>query len=253
MALQTFIEWPDERRRDRYPFADVASLVSTGGDLTLRNEWFRDARLWPEVADGRVYLSRIEISGDILTMEVRDRTRVLCRATVGETRAVFFDGSYQVGFIQLELGARAAIKAAAGDGVYRFSQTGGELVPTVVTPRVISGLEAVSVGGDALDTTTIRVVGGEGVRLVPSGSELRVDIIGDDLYRRDACEDPATLGRLMGPVRNLAWEDANSGEAGQVVPKRGNLLLAVTETRFSSGGRGFRAPGTGQSLIERIN
>lgn len=254
MAIQTFREWPDARRRDAYPFRDGASLTSTNGELQLDRQWFLDGRLWPDVSDGRVYLRQIEVQDQQLILTLRDRRRNLGRAVIGyaNERAVFYDRGVQIGFLQLEQGAAQAV-AEVGVGTYVFSANGTELAPTVVTPRVVSGLESVGAGGQQLDSQQIRIVGGDGVELTPDGGAFRINVVGDDLYRRDQCEVPEVLGRRMHPVRRIRWRDQSSGAEGLLTPLRGRVVVGIVENEGeTTEDRGYRAPGPNRELIDRI-
>jgi len=257
MARQIDQQWTDIHRDDPYPFKDTATLRSNTGELVIDRRWFVEARLWPITNSSRVYLRTLFREGTTLTMQVASDLGTLATAVVAvdssARRAVFVDASgLQVGFIQASAGGFGFIMDYP-EGSYRFGLPATEFMPTVVTPQVRGGATQIKDDAGTFLTGNWRFVGGEGVALVKDDDSIRIDLIGDELYRRDTCEIPSELGLLMHPVRYIHWQDMVTGHTGIVVPKRGRIVSSIkasgeTEVR----NRGHQSPGPNKVLVEQM-
>lgn len=257
MAKQIDRQWPDIHRRDPYPFKDTASLRSNTGELTIDPRWFVEARFWPVTNSSRIYLRTLGRSGTTLSLQLADESGVLAQASVeidsGAKRAVFYDSAEnQVGYLQTTEGGFLSFRDQP-EGSYRFNLTATEFVPTAVTPQVRSGVTLLRDDFGSFLTGGWRMVGGEGVELSVDGQSVRVDLVGDGLYRRDVCENPAELGLLINPVRAIHWQDLNSGHTGVVRPKRGRIVSAIKESTGEDGrARGHQSPGPNNTIVEQM-
>jgi len=168
------------------------------------------------------------------------------------TRAVFFDTrSNQIGYLQSVAGWKFIIDYP--EETYRFGIDATELIPTVVTPQVRSGVSTVSDNSGLFLTGEWRIVGGEGVELTAENDGIRVNIIGDELYRRDTCELPDELGLIMLPVREIHWQDMTTGYVGVIRPKRGRIVSAIRNPgAVDPRARGHQSPGPGRVLIQQM-
>ena len=251
-------QWTDIHRADPYPFKDTASLRSVTGELEIDRRWFIEARLWPVTSSSRVYLRTIARSGTLVTLTIASESSVLATATVNANqdrrRAVFYDsGSNQIGFLQTSAGGWKFILDYP-EGTYRFGVSATEFIPTVVTPQVRGGASVIRDDAGNFLTGAWRFVGGEGVELVKESNQLRINFIGDELYRRDTCENPEELGLLMHPVRAIHWTDLSTGVTGIVRPKRGRIVSAVIDSSESDPrNRGHQSPGPGKVLVEQMS
>lgn len=259
MALQINQEWPDEHADSSYPFADRASLISSDNGLQLDRRWFIDARLWPITNDSRIYLRSIRREGDIVAVSVAGTSGVLGEATANVStgrRAVFVDRfNRQIGYVETSAGW--GFMADYPEDTYRFGISATEFVPTVVTPLPKGGVSSVVDQNGAAIPGQWRFVGGEGIELIPTQSGFRINIIGDELYRRDSCEIPEELGLIMHPVRRIEWRDIDTGISGEVRPKRGRILTAVVGSDPSPPAegprdRGHLAPGPEGSIVHQM-
>lgn len=256
MVLRVNQEWPDIHRDAPYPFKDTASLRSTDGGLQMDQRWIVDARFWPITSGSRVYLRSLERSNTSLSLVLAGPSGILGRSTVditgSATRAVFFDTrSNQIGYLQSAAGWGFMIDYP--EDSYRFGIDATELIPTVVTPQVRGGVSAVFDDVGLFLTGEWRIVGGEGVELVAESGGVRINIIGDELYRRDTCELPAELGLIINPVREIHWQDMNSGNTGIVKPKRGRIVTAVRNPDAEDQrARGHQSPGPNRVLIHQM-
>lgn len=253
MAIVRHRQWGDQHRGQPYPFKDTATLRDSSGEFEINPSWIKDASIWPITGSSRVFLRSIERKVDQLTFTISSLEETLMTATVGRSdlsrsRLAFYDSTgYQSGFFQLSAGALASIYDNP-TGIYRFGVNATEFVPKVVVPRSVSGVVSIS-DGDTPLTDEVRMVGGDGVELVGSTGQVKVNVIGDSLYRRDVCEDPQVLGRLMNPVRKIMWLDLTTGRQGTLVPRKGQIFSTISD---GSTERGHRAPSRLGALIEQV-
>lgn len=256
MAKQVDQQWPDIHRLDPYPFKDTATLRSNTGELELDSRWFVEARLWPVTSSSRIYLRQLQRSGTTLTLEIASVVGTLATAVVavdeGRKRAVFLDvAGNQVGYMQASDGGFGFIMDYP-EGAYRFGVAATEFIPTVVTPQVRGGVSQIRDDTGVFLSGAWRFVGGEGVELSVVDGDIQIDLIGDELYRRDTCENPEELGLLMHPVRYVYWRDMVSGHTGIVRPKRGRIVSAIKQQLAALRDRGHQSPGPSKVLIEQM-
>jgi hypothetical protein len=241
------VSWNQETKRSPFPFVDVATLKDASGLLTLSPSWILDARLWPAMTTpAKVYLQSIERSRGLLRFTVASTEEVLCTAEVSDftkRRLAFFSAqSTQAGFMSFAAGALQHIYDRPS-ARYLFPVEATEFVPAAVTPALIAGLGSVKDNKGNSVRGTVRVVGGEGVSLhVIPGNKIRVDVIGDPFYRRDICDNVELLGRLINPVRYVAWRDVTSGANGVARPLVGRIVTSIISTKADPRHRGFTSP-----------
>lgn len=248
------VSWAQETKRSPYPFVDVATLKDASGLLRLSGSWILDAKLWPAMtAPAKVYLQSIERSRGLLRFTVASTEETLCTAEVTDftkRRLAFFDSrGAQSGFVSFAAGALQHIYDHPS-ATYLFPVEATEFVPAAVTPALISGLGSVKdTAGNAVQED-VRLVGGEGVALhVIPGNQIRIDIIGDPYYRRDTCDNAELLGRLINPVKLLAWEDKTSGTSGVARPLTGRMVTAIVSTKSDPRRRGFISPDANGAIL----
>lgn len=248
------VSWTQETKRSPYPFVDIATLKDASGLLGLSASWVLDAKLWPAMAaPAKVYLQSIARSRGLLRFTVASTEEVLCTAEVSDfnkRRLAFFDArGVQSGFMSFAAGALQHIYDRPS-AVYLFPVEATEFVPAVLSPALISGLGAVRGSSGGAVQEDVRLVGGEGVALhVIPGGKIRIDIIGDPYYRRDTCDDAELLGRLINPVKLVAWEDKTSGTSGVARPLTGRMVTAIVSTKSDPRRRGFASPDANGAIL----
>jgi len=251
------VSWAQETKRSPFPFADIATLKDASGLLTLSPSWVLDARLWPTMTTpAKVYLQSIERAKGYLRFTVASTEEVLCTAEVSDftKRRIAFFGSQgtQAGFMSFAAGALQNIYDRPS-AKYLFPVEATEFVPAAVTPALIAGLGSVKDSTGKAVRGTVRVVGGEGVSLhVIPGNKIRVDIIGDPFFRRDICDNAELLGRLINPVRFIAWEDVTSGGNGVARPLVGRIVTSIVSTKSDPRRRGFISPDADGAILAML-
>lgn len=249
--------WYQETLRNPYPFVDTASLTDASGLLKLQKGWIIEARIWASMETAaRTYLRSIARTKDLLTFTISTTEEDLCTAEVTDftkTRLAFFDaGGSQVGYMTFAPGALSLIHDRASQ-VYQFSVDAAEFTAGSVISVRSSGLNSIRDAQAAAISEELILVGGEGIALhVIDGSTIRVDVIGDPYFRRDICDDRDFLGRVINPVRQIAWMDKVSGEAGVCKPFTGAIVTAVAPGRVNPRERGYASPGPGFTILSML-
>lgn len=190
-------QFRDEQAESKYPFSDSASLRTAGGTFTISNDTFIDAVFYPIGAVGRVYISSIEITAQTVTFNVGDQNTLILLTgsydllnppTNGFVQ--FFDGYGRSGGALLSTPLKLAIFSTLPVGTYVFSSTATEFVAGVVLPANEPGVRGLRADTDELLTGDIWLVGDQGIVVRPDSAPgvIRIDIIGEPLFKRFVCE-----------------------------------------------------------------
>jgi hypothetical protein len=239
---------------------DTASLRDTSGILALSSAWITDARLWPAVTSAsKIYMSSIERTTTTLVITVASLDETLATATVSNftKRRVAFKDSRggQVGFMSFAPGGLKHIHDVPSRK-YVFSVDATEFTACTLSLRAARGVTGIAAADGGLLSGDIPIVGGEGVHLsVTADNTIRVDIFGDPYFFRERAEDPVALGLALRPVRKVVYQDVSEvgeGLRGALTPYAGNISTAIYSESEDFRARGFRSPGPGNTILERI-
>ena len=204
-----FPEFRDQFRETRYPFDDTSSLVSERTQQRLGFDIFADACLYPVGVTGAIHLAAVAITGRTVTLTVANTTRTTLATTTFET-----DGGDEVLKLTDTAGRPAGVLVAApgqltqfstwATGTHTFQPTATRFAPScvIVTPGVgVRGL--VTEEGDVFTQDTL-IVGDNGVVVREGGTlnSIRVDIVGDPLFRRKLCT-PLELFKTPNFIRTI--------------------------------------------------
>ncbi len=188
-----FPTFRDEQRDSKYPFADTASLTTQDGLRTISADMLLDASLYPIGAAARLYLSEIQIASREVIFQFSDPTGqalcsgsfdpldppyvITCEDPVGRPAGVLLAEPLQLtGFATWPIGTHT----------FRLGAT--ELVAGVVIPTPEPGLRGILTKQGELLTGDVWLVGDRGIVLRKDGDGvIRVDAVGDPLYRRRLC------------------------------------------------------------------
>lgn len=185
-----------EQAQGRYPFADGA-LLTTDTGFTVRDEIFLDAVLYPLGMTSRVSLQAVVVTYSLITLQIGSlEAGLLCS---GE-----FDPAEPPEVIALTdaNGRSAGVLVADPDflleltvwavGTHTFAAGAAEFVATVCLPRPDVGVRALGAVDADLLVDDVWLVGDDGVVLTEVDGNIRIDIVGDPLFRRRLCT-PAEL------------------------------------------------------------
>ncbi len=193
MPEHRFQEFYDEYAATRYPFLDTCTLVADTGQL-LDTDLFLDAALYPVGNVLALHIATIVVQSRLVVISIADSKKVVLATTsfdpFGSVSDLVVTDSYgRPAGILVSDAARLSRFSSWVEGTHTFAVTAAVFSPSCVTPVPAAGVRGVGTAhGDVL-TDAVVLVGGPGVVLRAVGDTgIRIDIIGDPLYRRRLCE-----------------------------------------------------------------
>lgn len=198
-------EWRDQNGTSKYPFSDRATLTNDN-DVFLPETVLLDAALYPIGATARLYLSSVSVDAENATLTVGDELQTV-------VASVTFDLTQPPDLLKLvdNFGRPAGVFVSEAtrlstfqgwEGVNEFTIAQTEFVARVCMPVPAIGFRGFVLDDGSVFTDDIWLVGDGGVVLrreavaVPSPGYtdesvvrevIRVDIVGDPLFRRRLC------------------------------------------------------------------
>jgi len=219
MARRKHPEWRASHDPTKYPFQDNATLTNEDGDFLLANT-FLDAAFYPVGGGVRGYLSRVIITATTATLWYGDEDEEL--RAFGEFELVsppdqlrFVDEHGRPAGLIVSEPLRMSVFQSWGVGEYIFEpdETGFVAACCMPTPEV--GVRGVLLDDGSVLTGDVYLVGDNGIILscdsvvvpaecgVPEQTQytVRVDVVGDPLWRRRECapgnfETPRFLNKI---------------------------------------------------------
>lgn len=243
-----FPEFRDQYAATKYPFTDWATLQSQGTSHALDQDLFVDASLYPLGAVGSLYIASITVASRRVTLSIADGTR-------REKASVVFDPLEPPETLVLtdSWGRPAGILLADGDslsrfgaweiGTHSFTAAATTFVPSCFIPTPDNGVRGLLTAEDELFTEDALIVGDNGIVLRQDENDpevIRVDIVGDPLFRRQLC-DPISLFRQPTYIRTIngcpgdvngnfqltVGDNSNAQTIVRIYKKNGNLVIAA--------------------------
>lgn len=188
-----FPEFRDQFEPTLYPFMDTATLTATNNQQIDR-DLFLDASLYPiGSAGGFVYIANINITPRLVTVLFSDRTRKeIARTTFDPLLAPDVLRVYDVwdrsAGVLVSESLRLSRFTSWANGDHIFNPTATQFVPSCVIPTPEIGVRGMLTEKGELFTGDLTVVGDNGVVVrEESPGVIRVDIVGDPLFRRKLC------------------------------------------------------------------
>lgn len=213
-------EWRDEFEATNYPFSDKALLVNQAGD-TLLEGTFLDAHLYPIGGKEGIFLSQVNITFATVTITIGDKYNASLasgsfKLTQPPSLVKLTDNYGRPAGVLVSEPTRLAVIQSWGIGLHTFDATQTEFVATCCMPTPEIGVRGIVLADGSLFTGPVWILGDDGVVVSkeqitlpgqlnkPSEivSVIRVDVVGDPLYRRRLC-DPQTLFSTPNPVRKI--------------------------------------------------
>lgn len=208
MTRITHQDWRTQQRQAKYPFADYATL-RYDDDRFIDKSIFLDATIYPIGGQERMRLSKIVVSGKTVELHVgMDGYASLCSGSFeipepGEVIKLSDDYGRPAGvFVVDPVGVQGL--HSWGEGEYEFSDSQTALVASVCVPMPEFGVRGFILESGDIFTGDVWLVGENGVVLRteadPAGQEtiIRVDVVGDPLFKRALCDKEADSP--LGPV-----------------------------------------------------
>lgn len=192
-----FPDFRDEQADSKYPFTDSSSLRVTGTQLEIARDAFIDASLYPIGASGQIYISAITITTFDVTIALGDGgdTRRCAAAfnptTPPEDGVLKFTDRYgRPAGILLSTPLALSVFGGWPGGTYNLRPVEASFVAAVFIPAQEPGVRAVLPETEEFLTGDVWLVGNRGVVIRKEGEDIiRVDIVGEPLFKRYLCED----------------------------------------------------------------
>jgi hypothetical protein len=246
MAKFRHPQWRNEWDATKYPFADGVSLQNAAGDMLLEGT-FIDAHLYPIGGAEGLFLSRVDISSRAVTIVVGDANTD--ELATGE----FLTNDPDAGTIKLEDAygrpagilvserSRLGIMQAWGVGSHAFTRADTEFAVTCCMPTPEIGVRGIMLEDGSLFTGPVWIVGDDGVVVrheavtVPgkcgvapaTHNVIRIDVVGDPLFRRRLCESQE-LFNTPNPIRKIRV--VNGVQEFEVLPDAGgNVTIQMND------------------------
>jgi len=207
-AQRLYTQWRNANENTKYPFSSRATL--TNGNVTIPEEVFLDARLYPTGGVAGQYLSSIEKDANTITLTISDQVNgelASAEVTIADIVAEnvnlleLHDSFSRIAGVLVTEPARLGLLTSLPIGVHTFTIDQTEFTATVVTPLPNTGLRSV-IGGGVAHYGDVWLVGGLGVVLeheydvVRGEDQVVINVVGEPLSKRIVCEDEGGIGVL---------------------------------------------------------
>lgn len=225
-----FPQFRDEQSDSKYPFTDDSSLQPSNGLTPLQKEAIIDAVFYPIGGGEAVYLSQIvvnEISFRFVVLTVDPEVEITAQydwselPDSGQFSLTFSDAYDRPAGILLVAADRVKALSGWAPGTYTFTSSSAQFVSTTFIPAKEPGVRAIKTEQNDFLTGDVWLLGDAGVVLrTEDAHTVRVDIIGDALFRRRACAD---ADKVFPPKRFLKTIN------GCPPDEHGNFTLTATD------------------------
>lgn len=264
-------EWRRQNQTTHYPFSSRASLTNAAGRVFVEG-LFIDAALYPIGAGAGLYLSSVAIDHETVLVTLSDP--VNGQLATGEIPLinppddiVLTDAFGRPAGILVGESQRLSQFQSWGVGLHTFLANDTEFAATVCFPTPEVGVRGIRLDSGELFVGDVWMIGSDGVVLRrevvdvdatcndAGGSRevIRVDVVGDPLFRRQLCvpaslfEPPRFIRSIMvvGPNGTLTCEpDA----AGNIAITGNNHTANDTVLRIVTTPAGLRVSAVGQQV-----
>ena len=187
-----FPEFREQFELTRYPFTDSSSLLTDTGMLLPANTFF-DMVLHGYGTVGPVHLRSVTVTASrvVLTFADLQLTEVAYgRFSIGavpDNLPLADPAGLDAGLLVSE-----AIRLTAFTtwpiGTHTFTPDAASLVPSVVVPLPAVGVRAIELPDGSQLVGDVWIVGDDGVVVREQDGDIRIDLVGDPLFRRRLCD-----------------------------------------------------------------
>lgn len=264
MALRTiYPEWRAANQKTKYPFAETATLTNAGGGF-IAEDVFLDLALYPIGGQERMFLSKVVIDSETITVYFGDSgNKARCSgsfdlAEPASTLALADKYGRPAGVIVSQPELLAQLQAL-GLGTHEFGVTATEICATCIMPTPEIGVRGFLLEDGTVVAGKAWLVGEDGVVLTKGevttddacGSPvtetvIRVDVVGDPLYRRRLCDPielfvtPRFLTKLRVMVDCELLGEITPDEHGNIHILQGSSLASDTVLRIRPNDQGLK-------------
>lgn len=215
--------WREEQLSTQYPFSDGATLTADTAQ-TIARDTFLDAAVCLVGGVGPLYLSQIDVTAQGVTFWIGDVNERLAASGsyvfAAEVAVIeLVDVAERPAGILVSEPTRLSRFAVWPDGRHSFDILSTEFVARATMCPPIQGVSAFRDNSEVPISGHVFLVGDEGVLLRLIDDKIRVDVVGDPLFKRRLCgADGSQLDRLF--VKAFAGLRPNS---------KGEFVLTVNE------------------------
>ena len=206
-------EWRDEQKSTKYPFCDRCSLT-TADNLVIDKEAVYDASFYIVNWNSRLFITGIEISSGTVTEATiyvgsssspRAASAVIDVSNI-EPLLVFNDTlGRPAGIMVVDPIAMAFIQTwPIGEHMFREN---AELIPSAITPMPSSVVSSLRDTNDLIVTEDVWLIGEDGVVLRMEGESIRVDVVGDPLFKRRISPDSFVTPSFIKSINGIQPDD----------------------------------------------
>lgn len=206
MPQVIFQEYRDSNRLSKYPFEDTATLVSVSGDVTVPEEIFCDASIYIPGAVSPVYIQNIASTSSGITLTVSDYSKQYTATGKITPRSnsveLLNDSGQQVGI--LAASADLTYFTNLPKGVHEFTYKATSFVPRCIVTLMDVGVTSIGVKDGKQLYGDVWLVGKDGIVLRYVDDTIRIDIVGDPLFKREdeSFEAPKFIQTINGVPAN---------------------------------------------------
>ena len=207
-------EWRDQLKDTKYPFCDRCSLA-TSDNFVIDKSAIYDASFYIVNWSSRLFITSIEVLYDVapqVNIYVGNSTNEkVAHATIDPFNLpvviTFSDVlGRQAGIMVVDTVAMSFIQTWP-IGEYLFRDT-AEFIPSVVLPMPDNMVSALKCEDGSLTSNSVWLIGEDGVVLRLDGhNNIRVDIIGDPLFKRKQNPSTFVTPRFIKTINNIPPND----------------------------------------------
>ena len=215
--------WKNVSENSCYPFSDGVTLTADTSQELDRGT-FLDAAVCLVGGTAPLYLSQINVTAQTVTFWIGDALERLLASgtyTFADDNAVIelTDIAGRPAGILLSEPQRLARFTGWESGSHSFDLTATEFVPRATMCPPIQGVSELTDNSGVAVSGEVWLVGDDGVVLREQGGKIRVDIVGDPLFRR----------RLCGADGSIESRRFAKAFAGLLPNSMGEIALTVNE------------------------
>ncbi len=273
MERTIYPEWRAQNGTTQYPFSANATLVNDDGDRLL-DGIFLDAILYPIGGGEGLYLSSVTLTHESISLTIGNVAQpILCGGTIDlvdppDSIKLLDLYGRPAGLIVSER-IRFAILQSLGIGTFEFAREQTEFCASCCIPTPEIGVRGIELEDGTVMVGDVWLVGDDGVVLRTADLDepdacgvslanlqaIRIDVIGDPLYRRRLCTSNSLFGspkfiktiRVIGPNGTF---DCGPDEFGELKLTVLSASAPDTVLRISPSGQGIGIGAVGQQLKE---
>lgn len=207
-------EWRDQLKDTKYPFCDRSSLI-TANNLAIDKAAIYDASFYIVNWSSKLFITSIEVLSAVATQANiyvgSPANKKVAHATIDPFNIpeiiTFFDTlGRPAGIMVVDSIAMSFIQTwPIGDHIFRET---AEFVPAVVLPMPDNIVSSLKCENGALVNNNVWLIGEDGVVLRLEGNNnIRVDIIGDPLFKRRQALDNFITPKFIKTINNIPPDD----------------------------------------------